>query len=84
MIAKINDTSLSDEQAESQRTAFLERLELYLVGDPVIYDDLVIDEQTFFDGLKSDIEDLLLDYLNITIEAPAGYLVDQPDAGADE
>lgn len=83
-IAKINDTSLSDEQAESQRTAFLERLELYLVGDPVIYDDLVIDEQTFFDGLKSDIEDLLLDYLNITIEAPAGYLVDQTDASADE
>lgn len=77
-IAKIEEAGLPDEQAESERKAFLERLEHYLVGDPVVYDDLVIDEETLFDDLKSDIEDVLLDYLNITVEPPEGYVPSQP------
>ncbi|MDM7859212.1 J domain-containing protein [Alteromonas sp. ASW11-36] len=72
-IALIDKSSLSAAEAEQERENYTERLESYQQQQAIVYADLVISEDEFFDDLKTDIEVMLIELLDITVEAPQGY-----------
>ncbi|WP_100657638.1 sel1 repeat family protein [Alteromonas flava] len=64
---------LKAEQPENSEAISLyeERLATYQASQPVIYDDLAVsDSAAFFDDLKTDIEQMLLDYFYQEIDPP--------------
>lgn len=79
-IALIDKSYLSAVGAEQERENYTERLESYQQQQAVYYADLEISDEAFFDDLKSDIESMLIDLLNVNVEAPENYVSPSSEA----
>ncbi|MBT0586784.1 hypothetical protein [Alteromonas oceanisediminis] len=81
-ITLLAQAELDETRKASLLEEFEQRLTEYQAGEPVILDTVFVEKNAFFEGLKRDIERILLRSLAKAIQPPEGYSPTLPTAGA--